>query len=281
MRAANSRVITGSTAASPPSRKTAPHTASRASARIDWRRKPPLLSSPDPRCRVSPRPSVSATSASGSRLTTLARRRLRSPSAACGKAAYRWCAMTRLRTASPRNSSRSLLGPEALRWVRAVRNSDRSRGWGPPRSCTQRPGQSALVMSRGSASSRMGAPLVVTAVTGAHDLVEGDVQRYVSEQRRFIVVPGLDYPRRPLAPHLDVLDGGKLDHVDLKVPVDRVTDRRRIAAAPGVVNRPHHLHVVQIQRRQADAGVAHDRKRREQNQPADCGDTLLSVAHRC
>src|SRR2546430_2152433 len=100
---ANSRAITRSTAVSPPSRNSAPQTASSASARIDWRRKPPLLSSPDPSCRVSPRPSVRATSASGSRLTSLARRRLRSPSAAWGKAAYSWCAMTRLRTASPRN----------------------------------------------------------------------------------------------------------------------------------------------------------------------------------
>ena len=42
-----------------------------------------------PAAATSPRPSAAAISASGSRLTRRARRRLRSPSVACGKAAYR------------------------------------------------------------------------------------------------------------------------------------------------------------------------------------------------
>src|SRR5258706_13574718 len=45
----------------PPSTKTAPISASKASARMEGRANPPLFSSPSPSCRVSPSPSVCAT----------------------------------------------------------------------------------------------------------------------------------------------------------------------------------------------------------------------------
>ena len=85
IRGSKSLRMTCSAASRPPSRNTAPQTASRASARIDCRRKPPVLSSPEPSCSSSPRPMAAATSASGSALTTRARRRLRSPSEPSGK----------------------------------------------------------------------------------------------------------------------------------------------------------------------------------------------------
>ena len=51
----------------------------------------------------------------GRSLTTLARNRLSAPSSHCGKRWNRCCATTMLSTASPRNSRRSLLRPDALR----------------------------------------------------------------------------------------------------------------------------------------------------------------------
>ena len=71
----------------PPSRYSAPHSASKASARMDWRRKPPVLSSPEPNNSSSPSCIACAISASGSSLTRRARRRDRSPSLAVGKLA--------------------------------------------------------------------------------------------------------------------------------------------------------------------------------------------------
>ena len=72
-------------ASRPPSRYSAPHSASSASARMDSRRKPPLLSSPGPRTSSSPSCAVAACCARNSPLTMRARRRLRAPSSASGK----------------------------------------------------------------------------------------------------------------------------------------------------------------------------------------------------
>src|SRR5437016_5919715 len=220
MRASNSRSITRSAASSPPSRNSAPHTASSASARIDCRRNPPVLSSPEPSCRASPRPSPAATSASGSLLTTRARNRLRSPSEASGNMRYRWRAMTRLSTASPRNSSRSLLGPGALRWVRAAPNSPGSRGSWPRRSRTQRTGDSFTLSLGASASD-------------AHGLVEDHEDREVGEQRRLVVVGRLHHPRLAVAGDLDVLRRRVIDALDVKTLLDRAADRLRVGAFAG------------------------------------------------
>ena len=129
MRAANSATTARRAASRPPSRKIAPHKASSASARMDLRLKPPVFSSPEPRCstspsamlRLRPRPADSP-------LTRRERRRLKSPFDACGKAPNRCSAMSRFSTASPRNSSRSLFAPATLRWVRAALNRRASRG---------------------------------------------------------------------------------------------------------------------------------------------------------
>ena len=66
-------------------------------------------------------------------LTTRARRRLKVPSSASGKRSNRYCAVIRLSTASPRNSSRSLLAPSALRCVNAVAKPGQLGGLVPER----------------------------------------------------------------------------------------------------------------------------------------------------
>src|SRR5579863_2648195 len=198
---------------------------------MDWRRKPPLLSSPDPSCRVAPRVKSAATSASGSRLTTRERKRLRSPSVASGKHPYRCRATTRLRTASPRNSSRSLLGPEALRWVSAARNSAGSRGSYPKRSRSQRAGQSALVKA---------IPGLTAAAAGSarmHPLVEGQAQRDIGEQRHLVIVGHLHDPTGSVTRDLQVPGGREVHHVDLEVLVDHGANGSRVAPAILVIAR--------------------------------------------
>ena len=69
-----------------------------------------------------------ATSASGSPLTSRARRRLRSPSSPSGRRRTDARPRCRLSTASPRNSSRSLLAPAGAAVGQRGANSARSRG---------------------------------------------------------------------------------------------------------------------------------------------------------
>src|SRR6187549_3320464 len=64
-----------------------------------------------------------AISASVVFFTSAARRRVSSPSAACGRRSCRASATTRPSTASPMNSSRSLFAAPALRWVSAACSS--------------------------------------------------------------------------------------------------------------------------------------------------------------
>ena len=66
-------------------------------------------------CRQLPRSSACATSWRLSSQTRAARRRVRSPSGRSGCFAYRYSAVTKPSTASPRNSSRSLLRMPAAR----------------------------------------------------------------------------------------------------------------------------------------------------------------------
>ena len=118
--------ITARAASKPPSRNTAPNTASSASARIDGRSAPPLFSSPSPSSISLPSPSVRATRASVSWLTSAARTRDRSPSGNAGKRSNSATPMTQLSTASPTNSSRSLCDAPTLRCVSAWRSRS---GW--------------------------------------------------------------------------------------------------------------------------------------------------------
>src|ERR1700752_4760027 len=98
-------------------------TASNASARIESRRKPPLLSSPGPRRSRSPISASRAIAASAAPFTSAARRRVISPSSARGCCSKMSSATIRLTSASPRNSSRSLLYWPALRCVSACASS--------------------------------------------------------------------------------------------------------------------------------------------------------------
>src|SRR5262249_36048860 len=112
------------------------------------------------------------------------------------------------------------------------------------------------------------------------------VYRDVGKQRRLVVVGGLHVPpgsRRRLA-DLDVLGGRVVHHVYLEVLGDGGTDRGGIVAADGValhqVERPHHLHVVEVDRGQADTGVTEHHPRYQEDDPAEERDTPLSKTHR-
>src|SRR5690606_36374024 len=87
------------------------------------RRWPPDFISPGPRIRFDPRSRVRAMAASEDSRTSSARARVRAPSSAFGQRLYSASATTRPTTASPRNSSRSLCGTPALRWVIACASS--------------------------------------------------------------------------------------------------------------------------------------------------------------
>src|SRR5919206_1016025 len=97
--------------------------ASRVSARIEDLSRPPEPSSPLPRSTWSPTPRARATWASARMLTTAARSLARRPSARSGCRWYSASVTTRLSTASPRNSSRSLVGrfPCSYAYDRCVR----------------------------------------------------------------------------------------------------------------------------------------------------------------
>src|SRR5690606_23431730 len=89
------------------------------------RRWPPDFISPGPRINFGPRSRVRAIAASEDSRTSSARARVRAPSSAFGQRLYSASPATRPTTASPRNSSRSLCGNPALRWVIACA----SRSW--------------------------------------------------------------------------------------------------------------------------------------------------------
>src|SRR5687768_1596805 len=101
----------------------APAIASTASARIESRRCPPVFISPGPIFRCAPSSSWRAITASADSRTSSARARVRVPSSALGQRWNNASATSRLTSASPRNSSRSLWGLPALRWVRARASS--------------------------------------------------------------------------------------------------------------------------------------------------------------
>src|SRR5262249_22287451 len=216
---------------------------------MDLRRKPPVLSSPEPSLRTSPRLSVAATSASGSLLTTRARRRLRSPSLHSGNARYRCSATTRFSTASPRNSRRSLLRPGALRWVRAATNRAESRGSYASFSRIQGAGQSAFVI-----------PLswLCRGFADPGGLLEGREQRDVVEERDRLFVIDFDDPLLAVALDDEVLEVGEIDALDIEPLAERSAQAAgigRVIAARlfgDLVDAAHDSIVVQVHRRQAD-----------------------------
>ena len=95
-------------ASRPPSRYTAPSTASSASARIDALSAPPLAASPRPSSSADPRPQSRAASAKASALTTADLTALSSPGPRSGELVMATSQTQSPRTASPRNSKRSL-----------------------------------------------------------------------------------------------------------------------------------------------------------------------------
>src|SRR5690606_20364913 len=94
-------------------------TASRASERIESRRWPPDFISPGPSLSRGPRSSRRAIRARVDSRTSSARARVIAPSSAFGQRPNRASAAISPSRASPRNSSRSLCGAPALRWVSA------------------------------------------------------------------------------------------------------------------------------------------------------------------
>src|SRR5690606_38866693 len=98
-------------------------TASTASARIESRRWPPVFISPGPSTSFGPRSRLRAMPASADSRTSSARARVSAPSSAFGQCRYSASATNWLTSASPRNSSRSLCGLPALRWVSACASS--------------------------------------------------------------------------------------------------------------------------------------------------------------
>src|SRR5215472_15929621 len=59
-------------------------------------------------------------------------------------------------------------------------------------------------------------------------LIEGDVQGQVGEKRRLIVVLRLNQPRAAILGDFHVPGGGVVNHIDLEMLVDGVSDRLRI-----------------------------------------------------
>src|SRR6267154_5372605 len=132
----------------------APMSASRASARIDDFSRPPDSSSPRPRCRWGPRPSSRATSASTPMLTVAARSLAISPSGRWGNSRKIMSVTTSPSTASPRNSSRSLLvtPPCSKAYDRCVSESRSRSGWWK-RTCSPSSNSLPPAAWRGASSS--------------------------------------------------------------------------------------------------------------------------------
>ena len=121
----STRAITSRAASNPPSRNTAPNTASSASARIDGRVGAAALQLAFAQRRSRAEAERAARRARACRwLTRPARTRDSSPSGSLRKAlVQRRARSTQLSTASPMNSSRSLCGAPKLRCVSAWRSS--------------------------------------------------------------------------------------------------------------------------------------------------------------
>ena len=114
MRGCKQRCNHGIRACRPPSKNSAPQSASNASARIERRRNPPLLSSPAPSCSACAEPDLRGNLrqrlAADEARAQAAQIALRGRRETHDKIAAR---SRRLSTASPRNSRRSLFGPRS------------------------------------------------------------------------------------------------------------------------------------------------------------------------
>src|SRR5260370_280937 len=123
---------TSRAAPSPPSRQTAATTASNASASSVCFSRPPVFSSPRPSRKCSPRRSRRAAASRDPAFTIRARLLESCPSLHSGKLARRYSLVSSSRTASPRNSSRSLSRgskAETASSTPAARNSGTAELW--------------------------------------------------------------------------------------------------------------------------------------------------------
>src|SRR3569833_882967 len=108
-------------------------------------------------------------------------------------------------------------------------------------------------------------PASIPAATLERDgLVERDQQKNVREQRRLVVVDGLDHPLPRGVADLDVFYIRKLATLDIEARGQRRLDAVDGGAISGeldlhLVQRMAHIHEVQVDRCDADTGVKHDR----------------------
>src|SRR5690606_2758657 len=243
-------------------------TASRASARIESRRKPPDFSSPGPRVRRSPSCSSRAMTASEASRTSSARARVRTPSSALGQRWYRASAAIRLTTASPRNSSRSLCGEPALRWVSACCSSDGSANAWPIRSRT-------TVRSFLATTTAPGKRLAGVEV--AHHV-------QVVNQRTTHLVADVHHPAAVGALALHVLRLPVPGIVDVPAAEEQVLDARRIhvrharLVGQALQGRLHRV-VLLVHREQLHPDVGRETQYRQHHQEPDKAETALLALH--
>src|SRR5690606_3205244 len=242
-------------------------TASRASARIESRRKPPDFSSPGPRVRRSPSSSWRAITASEASRTSSARARVSTPSSALGQRWYRASAAIRLTTASPRNSSRSLCGEPALRWVSACCSSDGSANAWPIRSRT------SLRSFLATTAPRKG----LAGIEVAHHV-------QVVDQGPAHLVGDAHHPAAVGALELHVLRLHVLGIVDVQAAEEQLLDplRAHVGHArfvgQALHRRPHRI-VLLVHREQLHADVGGEPQPRQHHQEPDQAQTALLALH--
>src|SRR6478609_8343367 len=249
---------------------------------MDSRRKPPVRSSPLPSRSTAPIPIRAPICASGPALTSRERRRLRSPSSASGKRRYSSSAMSRPSTASPRNSSRSLLSSVALRCVSAARNSAGCRGSRPSSSCSQ-----AEVASCAPGAVISLPWLRMDRSLHRDALVEVHQHRDAPEQLDLVFVVGLDEPLLAVSRHGNIVYKGIVDAFDVPASLQCLAHFHLVQLPIALEfrgclgERSIYFHVIEVHRRQPDHGITDDRYREKQEQPAYESDAILTPTHAC
>src|SRR6185369_16488825 len=215
----NKRRTSASAAAYPASRWTAPITASSASARIEGRRLPPERISPSPSRMSSGSPRVTASWWRGSCFTIVARTLVRSPSGRAYRRSYSRADTARLRTESPRNSSRSLWSAEKLRCVSARASSCQSPNWCCKRAC--------------SAKSRPSTPALSTLLrlSGVFQQQEGG-----TEHVDFPVVGELHHHLVAVLGNVEVFAVDRFDVVDIRRFIEDLPHFGHRVSARGLLN---------------------------------------------
>src|SRR5690606_9967938 len=241
-------------------------TASRASARIESRRKPPDFSSPGPRVRRWPSSRSRAMTASEASRTSSARARVSTPSSALGQRWYSASAASRLTTASPRNSSRSLCGVPALRWVSACCSNDGSANAWPIRS-------RRMVRAFATTTPRQ----CLGAVEVAHHV-------QVVDQRAPDLVGHAHVPAAFAALELHVLRLHVLGVVDVQPAEEQVLDPCRVHVGHArLVGQPLHgrTHrvILLVHREQLHADIGGETEHRQHHQEPHQAETTLLALH--